>query len=411
MLGQECGLYAELTALENLLFAGRMYGVANVHDRAAATLGGRGARAAGPSPGRTTVARHAATTGDRPGTGARAAADRARRTIVQSGCGRVVSGWSGCSNDGGAQGGPSASPVTTPHRVAVLADRIVSLDAGRIVAIEPADCPPTTFAAERMMPAREPVKSLWWLIHKDLTRELRAQHVWPGMVLLGLVLVFLLATQIDLPAGPESTRRRRAAVAGHLFCRHVGLDRSFTNERDAGCWQALTLYPIAPSVLFLAKMAVNLAALVILELVLVPAFIVLTDVPFAARPGPLLLIAALGNVGFAAVGTLVSGLTAGLRHRGGLLTLLAVAVGDAGRFRRGRGNPPAARRRDRSDCGGSGFSCWPSLPPCLRWPERCCLNLSWRSEFDEEPLAGSHRQWARWPPVHWSPVSCLLPCG
>ena len=37
-VGQESGLYGELTALENLLFAGRMNGIANVRDRAAALL-------------------------------------------------------------------------------------------------------------------------------------------------------------------------------------------------------------------------------------------------------------------------------------------------------------------------------------------------------------------------------------
>jgi heme ABC exporter ATP-binding subunit CcmA len=37
-VGPECGLYAELTALENLLFAGRMYGVTGIHDRAKALL-------------------------------------------------------------------------------------------------------------------------------------------------------------------------------------------------------------------------------------------------------------------------------------------------------------------------------------------------------------------------------------
>jgi heme exporter protein B len=177
-----------------------------------------------------------------------------------------------------------------------------------------------------MIPIRQSISSLWWLIHKDLTRELRAQHVWPGMVLLGLVLVFLLATQIDLPLD------QKVRVGGGLlwlavyFAGTLACDRSFTGEREAGCWQALTLYPIAPSVLFLAKMAVNLAALGILELVLVPVFIILSDVPFASRPGPLLLITALGNVGFAAVGTLVSGLTSGLRQRGGLLTLLVLPL-------------------------------------------------------------------------------------
>lgn len=176
------------------------------------------------------------------------------------------------------------------------------------------------------MPARQTINSLWWLIHKDLMRELRAWHVWPETVLLGLVLVFLLATQLDLPM------EEKAGVAGGLlwlaifFAGTLACERSFTSERDAGCWQVLALYPIAPSVLFLAKMAVNLAALVILELVLVPMFVVLSDVPFGSRPGPLLLIAALGNVGFAAVGTLVSGLTAGLRHRGGLLALLLLPL-------------------------------------------------------------------------------------
>jgi heme exporter protein B len=73
-------------------------------------------------------------------------------------------------------------------------------------------------------------------------------------------------------------------------------------------------------------MAVNLTALVILELVLVPAFLALADIPFAARPTPLLLIVLLANVGFAAVGTLVGGLTSGLRHRGGLLALLLLPL-------------------------------------------------------------------------------------
>jgi len=176
------------------------------------------------------------------------------------------------------------------------------------------------------MPVRETTKSLWWLIHKDLTRELRAQHVWPGMVLLGLVLVFLLATQLDLAV------EEKARVAGGLlwlaifFAGTLACERSFTSERDAGCWQALRMYPIAPSVLFLAKLAVNLVALVALELVLVPVFVVLSDVPLASRPGPLMLIAALGNVGFAAAGTILSGLTAGLRHRGGLLAILLLPL-------------------------------------------------------------------------------------
>lgn len=177
-----------------------------------------------------------------------------------------------------------------------------------------------------MMEAYKTLKSLWWLIHKDLTREIRAQHVWPGMVLLGLVLVFLLATQLELPM------EEKARVAGGLiwlaifFAGTMACERSFAGERDAGCWQVLALYPVAPSVLFLAKAAVNFVALVALEFVLVPVFIVLSNVPLASRPGPLVLVVALSNVGFAAAGTLVSALTAGVRHRGSLLALLLLPL-------------------------------------------------------------------------------------
>lgn len=177
-----------------------------------------------------------------------------------------------------------------------------------------------------MTSTRQTLCSLWWLVQKDLTREVRAHHVWPAMTLLGVVFVFLLAAQVDLPL-----QEKKRVVGGLLwlaifFAGTLTFDRSFTGEREAGCWLSLALFPVDPSILFLAKMAANLTSLLILELVLVPAFTVFTDVPLAARPGPLLLILALGNMGFAAVGTLVGGLMSGLRYRGGLLTLLLLPL-------------------------------------------------------------------------------------
>ncbi len=172
----------------------------------------------------------------------------------------------------------------------------------------------------------ESARSIWWLIHKDLTRELRAHTTWPGMLLLGLVMVFLLATQITLSLDQKSPLVGGLLWLSIFFAGTSALERSFTSERDAGCWQVLTLYPVDPSVHFLAKTAVNMISLAILECVLIPAFIVLTDVPLLARPGPLLLIVALGTICFASIGTLVSALAAGLRFRGGLLALLLLPL-------------------------------------------------------------------------------------
>ena len=176
------------------------------------------------------------------------------------------------------------------------------------------------------MSTRAAAKSVWLLIHKDLTRELRALHVLPGMLLLGLVLVFLLAMPIDLPAEQKTRLVGGLLWLAIFFPGTVALERSFTVERDAGCWQALMLYPVAPSLHFLAKMAVNLASLVILELTILPAFMVLADVSLVARPGLMALVAMLANVGYAAIGTLLSGLTVGFQRRGGLLALLLLPL-------------------------------------------------------------------------------------
>jgi heme exporter protein B len=169
-------------------------------------------------------------------------------------------------------------------------------------------------------------KSFWWLIHKDLRREVRSQSVWPCMVMLGVVLVFLLTIPLDLA---DEVKLR--VVGGLLwlaifFAGTLAFEHSFSSERQHGAWQALTLYPVDPAILFLAKMAVNLISLFILEAVLIPAFVIFSDVPLLAQPAPMLLTAGLTSVGLAAVGTLVSALASGLRHRGGLIALLLLPL-------------------------------------------------------------------------------------
>jgi len=71
---------------------------------------------------------------------------------------------------------------------------------------------------------------------------------------------------------------------------------------------------------------VSVVALAALEGVLIPLFVVLSDVPLFDRPGAMLLAALLGNLGIAAVGTLLSALAAGLRQGSGLLLVLVLPL-------------------------------------------------------------------------------------
>ena len=166
------------------------------------------------------------------------------------------------------------------------------------------------------------IKSLCWLVHKDLIREIRTHAAWPAMLLLGVLLVCLLATQIDLPKDQKDHVIGGLLWLAIVFAGTLALEWSFASERADGCWQTLKLYPIAPSLLYLSKVVINVLSLTILEVTLIPLFIVMTDVHLLARPGAIVLITALGNMAFAAAGTLISAITANLRSRGGLLALL-----------------------------------------------------------------------------------------
>lgn len=142
-VGQECGLYAELTALENLLFAGRMNGVTNVHDRAAALLAEGGIESQAHRPAgqlsqgmrqRVAIARALVHEPrlivlDEPSSNL----DAAGRQWLE----RLFERWR-CAGRTVCFASHDAAQSRS------LADRIVHLNAGRMVAIERGDCTPTT---------------------------------------------------------------------------------------------------------------------------------------------------------------------------------------------------------------------------------------------------------------------------
>lgn len=176
------------------------------------------------------------------------------------------------------------------------------------------------------MPAGHSLRAFWWLVVKDLVGELRGRRAWPAMLLLGLLLVLLLEIQIDL-----SGEQKNRVICGLLwldvfFAGTLALERSFASEREEGCWRVLFCYPISPTMVFLAKMAVNFVALALLEAVLVPAFTIFSGVPLLERPWLLGVVLVLGNLGFISVGVLASALTSHSSHKGGLLALVLLPL-------------------------------------------------------------------------------------
>jgi heme exporter protein B len=134
----------------------------------------------------------------------------------------------------------------------------------------------------------------WWLLHKDLITEYRSRQIWPSMLLLGSVVVLAFSIQL------QTLVDRERAAGGLLwlaifFSSTVAVDRSFAAERDDGCLDGLMSYPVPAGMLYLQKLAGNMLAMICLEFLLVPLFVVLTGVPLLAHPWRLAAVLALAT--------------------------------------------------------------------------------------------------------------------
>ena len=106
----------------------------------------------------------------------------------------------------------------------------------------------------------------------------------------------------------------------------LALGRSFQVEMESGGLEALRLYPGSLKSVYVGKLIANLAVLLAMELLLIPLSAVLFNVDLWSRIPALLGVAALGSLGFTAVGTFYAALTANLRARDVMLPLLLFPI-------------------------------------------------------------------------------------
>ena len=173
------------------------------------------------------------------------------------------------------------------------------------------------------------------LLRKELLIELRSWQSVPGMSLFALTtfVVFHFALNRSSVDGDLAAGILWVTL---LFAAILGVNRLFVADADQGGFDAFLLAPVDRTALLLAKGLTLLAYLVVLELVAIPAFALLLLGPSLGQALPDLIgVLALGDLGVAAVGTLVAGLAVRTRARDllgpllGLPLLVPIVIGGA----------------------------------------------------------------------------------
>lgn len=162
---------------------------------------------------------------------------------------------------------------------------------------------------------------------KDWRCELRTRA---GLNAVGLFAISTLAV-VGLALGPLGVASsERLSVLPTLlwvvllFASAAGLPRAFAREEEMHTATALRL-AANPAALFAGKLLHALTLLLGIELLVVPLYLAMTQLPIAA-PGRLVAALVAGGFGLAAGSTLVAAMVSQARGRGTLFAVLAFPV-------------------------------------------------------------------------------------
>jgi len=164
------------------------------------------------------------------------------------------------------------------------------------------------------------------VLRKDLRIEWRTKESLAGFVVLGVLLVVVFSVAFD--PTPEQAPRLAPSVlwATFVFTGLLGIQRGFVLERENDCLGGVLASPLDPAALYLGKLASNVVLLGVMQAIVLPLVAVLLHVEVGKVLPLLLLVLALGNLGFAALATLFAAMTVRARSREVMLPVLLLPL-------------------------------------------------------------------------------------
>jgi heme exporter protein B len=163
-------------------------------------------------------------------------------------------------------------------------------------------------------------------VRKDLRVELRTFESVPAMTLFTVTTFVLFRFGLDRPS-LDGDLAAGVLWVTLLFASVLGVNRLFVAEEEQGGFDGFLMAPVDRTALFVAKALALFGFLCAIELVAVPAFVILLLGPSPWEPLPgLLLVLLLTNAGIAVIGTLVAGIAVRTRARDLIGPLIALPL-------------------------------------------------------------------------------------
>lgn len=167
---------------------------------------------------------------------------------------------------------------------------------------------------------RNYLSKVFAILWKDVLSELRTKEIASSVLIFSVLVIVIFSFAFDADTDTVSLVAPGVLWVTFVFSGVLSLNRTFAMEKDKGCLEGLMLCPVSRDLLYWGKMAAAFVSMMAVEVVVIPIFLVLFDLPlFMPR---LALVAVLATVGFVSVGTLVSALAVNTKARDRALPLV-----------------------------------------------------------------------------------------
>lgn len=172
------------------------------------------------------------------------------------------------------------------------------------------------------------MRSFLVLLRKDIQREFRTREMLTSMGIYSLLVIIVFGVALSQSDARTDILKMSGGLIWAMitFTCLLGLNRSFSHEKENGCLEGLLLVPMDRGAVFLAKAVSNCLFMLLVEVIAVALFVFffLTG-DTIAETFPLITVTLLvGTIGMAAVGTLLSTITANTRGKDVMLAVLFI---------------------------------------------------------------------------------------
>lgn len=170
------------------------------------------------------------------------------------------------------------------------------------------------------------MKGLQAIFFKDVVVELRNKESVSSMLMFGLLAIVIFNFAFQTGGIDKALLGPGILWVAFTFAGIIGLNRSLAMELDNDCMQGLLLAPLSRGDLYMAKVASNYAFMLTAELFVMPAFVLFYNLRFDLKILQIVGVAAIGTLGFVAIGTILSMISANTRMKEVMLPIMQIPI-------------------------------------------------------------------------------------